>query len=130
MQRLVGGDVQLLEVTPGIYGAIEVTARNKMFVVREGKLHGLPFNRVATVLPPPDACRAPSNSVPARLPNSFNESTIFPVLHRVYLDVEVGSQVQNSLRNTDLEFYGAEPRFPCRKHVFLLSVPAAMRTTE
>jgi hypothetical protein len=26
VQRLVGGDVQLLEVTPGIYGAIKVTA--------------------------------------------------------------------------------------------------------
>jgi hypothetical protein len=37
VQRLVGGDVQLLEVTPGIYGAIKVTARDKMFVVREGE---------------------------------------------------------------------------------------------
>jgi hypothetical protein len=50
VQRLVGGDVQLLEVTPGIYGEIKVTARDKMFVVREGKLHGLPFNRVATAI--------------------------------------------------------------------------------
>jgi hypothetical protein len=50
VQRLVGGDVQLLEVTPGIYGEIKVTARDKMFVVREGKLHGLPFNRVATTI--------------------------------------------------------------------------------
>lgn len=50
MQRFVGGDVQLLEVTPGIYGAIKVTARDKMFVVREEKLHGLPFNRVATAI--------------------------------------------------------------------------------
>jgi hypothetical protein len=37
VRRLVGGDVQLLEVTPGIYGAIKVTARDKMFVVREGE---------------------------------------------------------------------------------------------
>jgi hypothetical protein len=50
VQQLVGGDVQLLEVTPGTYGAIKVTARDKMFVVREGKLHGLPFNRVATAI--------------------------------------------------------------------------------
>jgi hypothetical protein len=50
VQRLVGGDVQLLEVTPGIYGAIKVTARDKMFVVRDGKLHGLPFNRMATAI--------------------------------------------------------------------------------
>jgi hypothetical protein len=35
IQLLVGGDVQLLEVTPGIYGAIKVTARDKMSVVRE-----------------------------------------------------------------------------------------------
>ena len=48
VQRLVGGDVQLLEVTPGIHGAIKVMARDKMFVVREGKQYGLPFNRVAT----------------------------------------------------------------------------------
>ena len=34
VQRLVGGDVQLLEVTPGIYDEIKVTARDKMFVVR------------------------------------------------------------------------------------------------
>jgi hypothetical protein len=50
VQRVVGGDVQLLEVTLGIYGAIKVTARDKMFVVREGKLHALPFNRVATAI--------------------------------------------------------------------------------
>jgi hypothetical protein len=50
VQRLVGGDVELLEVTPDIYGGIKVTARDKMFVVREGKLHRLPFNRVATAI--------------------------------------------------------------------------------
>ena len=42
VQRLVGGDVQLLEVTPGIYGAIKVTARDNMFVVREGEGKPLP----------------------------------------------------------------------------------------
>jgi hypothetical protein len=50
VQRLVGGDVQPLEVTPSVYGEIKVTARDKMFVVREGNLHGLPFNRVATAI--------------------------------------------------------------------------------
>ena len=42
--------MELLEVRSGIYGDIKVTACDKIFVVREGKVHGVPFNRVATAI--------------------------------------------------------------------------------
>jgi Domain of unknown function (DUF3846) len=50
LQGFVGGHIELVPITPGVYGLVTITDQDLMFCNEEGKLQGLPHNLTASVM--------------------------------------------------------------------------------